>query len=106
MATLRGPDLGWPRAAAPRRPPVRSRLCLLPESAANKTMAAAVAAYPEGTVNRFVLVSNGEYNVDDETCRVSLFCAVQTRREWFRFVLSGMPCVCDPARGRVLLDGT
>src|ERR1700674_3758225 len=32
-------------------------------TAANKAKAAAVAAYPGGTVNRVVLVSNGEYNV-------------------------------------------
>jgi hypothetical protein len=32
-------------------------------TAANKAKAAAVAAYPEGTVNRVVLLSNGEYNV-------------------------------------------
>ncbi len=32
-------------------------------AAANKARAAAVAAYPGGTVNRVVLLSNGEYNV-------------------------------------------
>jgi hypothetical protein len=32
-------------------------------AAANKAKAAALAAYPGGTVNRVVLVSNGEYNV-------------------------------------------
>jgi hypothetical protein len=32
-------------------------------AAANKAEAAAVAAYPGGTVNRVVLLSNGEYNV-------------------------------------------
>jgi hypothetical protein len=32
-------------------------------TAANKATAAAVAAYPGGTVNRVVLLSNGEYNV-------------------------------------------
>jgi hypothetical protein len=32
-------------------------------SAANKVKAAALAAYPGGTVNRVVLLSNGEYNV-------------------------------------------
>jgi len=32
-------------------------------SAAEKAKAAAVAAYPGGTVNRVVLLSNGEYNV-------------------------------------------
>jgi hypothetical protein len=32
-------------------------------TAANKAEAAAVAAYPGGTVNRVVLLSNGEYNV-------------------------------------------
>jgi hypothetical protein len=32
-------------------------------SAANKAKAAALAAYPGGTVNRVVLLSNGEYNV-------------------------------------------
>jgi hypothetical protein len=32
-------------------------------AAANKAKAAAVAAYPGGTVNRVVLLSNGEYNV-------------------------------------------
>jgi hypothetical protein len=32
-------------------------------TAANKAKAAALAAYPGGTVNRVVLVSNGEYNV-------------------------------------------
>jgi hypothetical protein len=32
-------------------------------TAANKAKAAAVAAYAGGTVNRVVLVSNGEYNV-------------------------------------------
>jgi hypothetical protein len=32
-------------------------------TAANKAKAAAVAAYPGGTVNRVVLLSNGEYNV-------------------------------------------
>jgi hypothetical protein len=30
---------------------------------ANKAKAAAVAAYPGGTINRVVLLSNGEYNV-------------------------------------------
>jgi hypothetical protein len=32
-------------------------------TAANKAKTAAVAAYPGGTVNRVVLLSNGEYNV-------------------------------------------
>ena len=32
-------------------------------SAADRATAAAVAAYPGGTVNRVVLLSNGEYNV-------------------------------------------
>jgi ABC-type transport system substrate-binding protein len=32
-------------------------------TAANKAKAAAMAAYPGGTVNRVVLLSNGEYNV-------------------------------------------
>jgi hypothetical protein len=32
-------------------------------TAANKGKAAALAAYPGGTVNRVVLLSNGEYNV-------------------------------------------
>jgi hypothetical protein len=32
-------------------------------TAANKAKAAALAAYPGGTINRVVLVSNGEYNV-------------------------------------------
>src|SRR4030081_3525264 len=32
-------------------------------TAANKAKAAALAAYPGGTVNRVVLVSNGQYNV-------------------------------------------
>ena len=32
-------------------------------AAANKATAAALAAYPGGTVNRVVLLSNGEYNV-------------------------------------------
>jgi hypothetical protein len=32
-------------------------------TAANKAKAAATAAYPGGTVNRVVLLSNGEYNV-------------------------------------------
>ena len=32
-------------------------------AAANKAKAAALAAYPGGTVNRVVLLSNGEYNV-------------------------------------------
>ncbi len=32
-------------------------------TAANKAKAAAVAAYPGGTVNRVVLLSNGDYNV-------------------------------------------
>ncbi len=32
-------------------------------TAANKAKAAAVAAYPGGTINRVVLLSNGEYNV-------------------------------------------
>jgi hypothetical protein len=32
-------------------------------TAANKAKAAAVAAYPGGTVNRVVLLSDGEYNV-------------------------------------------
>jgi hypothetical protein len=32
-------------------------------TAANKAKAAAVAAYPGGTVDRVVLLSNGEYNV-------------------------------------------
>ena len=32
-------------------------------TAANKAKAAAVAAYPGGTVNRVVLLSNGQYNV-------------------------------------------
>jgi hypothetical protein len=32
-------------------------------TAANKAKAAALAAYPGGTVNRVVLLSNGEYNV-------------------------------------------
>jgi hypothetical protein len=32
-------------------------------SAADKAKAAALAAYPGGTVNRVVLLSNGEYNV-------------------------------------------
>jgi hypothetical protein len=32
-------------------------------TAADKATAAAVAAYPGGTVNRVVLLSNGEYNV-------------------------------------------
>jgi hypothetical protein len=32
-------------------------------TAANKARAAALAAYPGGTVNRVVLLSNGEYNV-------------------------------------------
>jgi hypothetical protein len=33
-------------------------------AAANTAKAAALAAYPGGTVNRVVLLSNGEYNVD------------------------------------------
>jgi hypothetical protein len=32
-------------------------------AAANKARAAALAAYPGGTVNRVVLLSDGEYNV-------------------------------------------
>ena len=32
-------------------------------ASANKAKAAALAAYPGGTVNRVVLLSNGEYNV-------------------------------------------
>jgi hypothetical protein len=32
-------------------------------TAANKAKAAAIAAYPGGTVNRVVLLSNGDYNV-------------------------------------------
>jgi hypothetical protein len=32
-------------------------------TAANKAKAAALAAYPGGTINRVVLLSNGEYNV-------------------------------------------
>lgn len=32
-------------------------------AAANKAKAAALAAYPGGTINRVVLISNGEYNV-------------------------------------------
>ena len=32
-------------------------------TSANKAKAAALAAYPGGTVNRVVLLSNGEYNV-------------------------------------------
>jgi hypothetical protein len=32
-------------------------------AAANRAKAAALAAYPGGTVNRVVLLSNGEYNV-------------------------------------------
>lgn len=32
-------------------------------TAADKARAAALAAYPGGTVNRVVLLSNGEYNV-------------------------------------------
>jgi hypothetical protein len=32
-------------------------------TAANRAKAAAVAAYPGGTVNRVVLLSNGDYNV-------------------------------------------
>jgi hypothetical protein len=32
-------------------------------TAANKAQAAALAAYPGGTANRVVLLSNGEYNV-------------------------------------------
>jgi hypothetical protein len=32
-------------------------------TAANKAKASALAAYPGGTVNRVVLLSNGEYNV-------------------------------------------
>jgi hypothetical protein len=36
---------------------------LVTGTAANKATAAAVAAYPGGTVNRVVLLSNGDYNV-------------------------------------------
>ena len=36
---------------------------LVTGEAANKAKAAAVAAYPGGTVNRVVLLSNGDYNV-------------------------------------------
>jgi hypothetical protein len=36
---------------------------LVTGTAANKAKAAAVAAYPGGTVNRVVRLSNGEYNV-------------------------------------------
>jgi hypothetical protein len=36
---------------------------LITGTAANKAKSAAVAAYPGGTVNRVVLLSNGEYNV-------------------------------------------
>jgi hypothetical protein len=36
---------------------------LITGPAANKAKAAAVAAYPGGTVNRVALLSNGEYNV-------------------------------------------
>jgi hypothetical protein len=36
---------------------------LVTGTAANKAKAAAVAAYPGGTVNRVVLLSNGDYNV-------------------------------------------
>jgi hypothetical protein len=36
---------------------------LVTGKAANKAKAAAVAAYPGGTVDRVVLLSNGEYNV-------------------------------------------
>jgi hypothetical protein len=36
---------------------------LVTGEAANKAKAAAAAAYPGGTVNRVVLLSNGEYNV-------------------------------------------
>jgi hypothetical protein len=36
---------------------------LVTGSAADKAKAAALAAYPGGTVNRVVLLSNGEYNV-------------------------------------------
>jgi hypothetical protein len=36
---------------------------LVTGEAANKAEAAAVAAYPGGTVNRVVLLSNGEFNV-------------------------------------------
>jgi hypothetical protein len=36
---------------------------LITGAAANKAKAAALAAYPGGTVNRVVLLSNGEYNV-------------------------------------------
>jgi hypothetical protein len=36
---------------------------LITGAAANKAKTAALAAYPGGTVNRVVLLSNGEYNV-------------------------------------------
>jgi hypothetical protein len=36
---------------------------IVTETAANKAKAAALAAYPGGTVNRVVLLSNGGYNV-------------------------------------------
>jgi hypothetical protein len=36
---------------------------IVTETAADKAKAAAVAGYPGGTVNRVVLLSNGEYNV-------------------------------------------
>jgi hypothetical protein len=36
---------------------------LITGTAANKAKAAALAAYPGGTVNRVALLSNGEYNV-------------------------------------------
>jgi hypothetical protein len=36
---------------------------LVTGAAANKAKAAALAAYPGGTINRVVLLSNGEYNV-------------------------------------------
>jgi hypothetical protein len=36
---------------------------IIPGTAANKAKTAALAAYPGGTVNRVVLLSNGEYNV-------------------------------------------
>jgi len=36
---------------------------LVTGEAANKAKAAAVAAYPGGSVNRVVLLSNGDYNV-------------------------------------------
>ncbi len=36
---------------------------LITGTAANRAKAAAAAAYPGGTVNRVVLLSNGEYNV-------------------------------------------